>query len=197
MGGLFASIGYNLGNLARISGRDTRAQFWPYAIFLFILAMIVGLIIFAVAMAGFFMRMQQYMIEHPEGPPIDDKDPYAQPVFPPELVPDFGGIMLPMVAVNILFALLLAAAVARRLHDRDMTGLWGLMPLPFWAIGALAGPRLFTAFDPAAPPDPSLVMLIMLSNLVSFAAFIALIVLLAAEGSRGPNRYGPEPIATR
>ena len=197
MGGLFSSIGYNLGSLARFSGRDSRAQFWPYAIFLFILAMIVDLIIFAVVMAGFFARMQQYMIEHPEGPPIDDKDPYAQSVFPPELVPDFGAIMLPMVAVNIVFALLLAAAAARRLHDRDMSGLWGLIPLPFWAIGALAGPRLLGALDRASPPDPSLLMLVMLNNLLSFATFIVLIVLLAAETSRGPNRFGPEPTPTR
>ena len=31
-----ASIGHGLGGVTRLSGRDSRRQFWPYAIFLFL-----------------------------------------------------------------------------------------------------------------------------------------------------------------
>jgi uncharacterized membrane protein YhaH (DUF805 family) len=57
----------------------------------------------------------------------------AEPAFltaPETLRPDFSGLVLPITLVNVATIARLAAAVARRLHDKSRSGLWGLLPLP-------------------------------------------------------------------
>ena len=39
--GLVASVRHNLANLTNFAGRESRAQFWPYAVVVFVLAMAV------------------------------------------------------------------------------------------------------------------------------------------------------------
>ena len=199
MSGIIASIGHNLAGLAHFSGRDTRRQFWPYAIFLFILAMIAVLMLVMSVVLDMFLRVQKFAVEHPEGFPTNPAtgpyDPSMQS-FPPELMPNFSAMIVPMMVVNAVGILLIAAAVTRRLHDRDMTGLWGLMPVPFMAFGALLGPKAFSTFDAASPPNSLIFAALALNNALSFGAFIALVVILVGEGTKAPNRYGAEPVPT-
>src|SRR6185312_12908248 len=110
-----------------------RRTFWPYAIFLFLLSTFANMVVGAFIAADMFVRMQRFVLAHPEG--LKPPPPGQPPQIPPELLPDFSGLAAPMMAMQIVLVLLLAAAVTRRLHDRDRTGLWGLMPLPFMAIG--------------------------------------------------------------
>ena len=56
------------------------------------------------------------------------------------------------------------AVVVRRLHDRDLSG--------WWYLGAIVAGMI---------------------PLVGFLATIALFVVLCLEGTRGPNRFGPDP----
>ena len=187
---IFASIRHNLACLARFSGRDTRRQFWPYAIFLFLLSTFVGLVLGAFIMADMFVRMERFMIAHPEG--LKPPAPGQPPQLPPELMPDLSGMILPSMIVQIALVLLLAGAVVRRLHDRDRTGLWGLMPLPFMAIGIANMDSAFALASGRGPPT-GLQALLMAASPLYWIALIALIVLLAGEGTSGPNRFGPEP----
>ena len=190
MGGVVASIGHNLAGLVRFSGRDTRRQFWPYAIFLFLLSTAAFMVLAIFVAADMFGRIEHYVIAHPEGLP--PPAPGQAPQIPPELLPDLSGIAMPMIAMQILSVLLLAAAVTRRLHDRDRTGLWGLMPLPFMAIGMA---NLQNAFAFATRPQSLTPLQSTLFAIAPFhwVALIALIVMLAGEGTKGPNRFGPEP----
>ena len=95
------------------------------------------------------------------------------------------------VAVAVAVALL-AAAVTRRLHDRDESGLWGLMPLPFVAIDVVGFPRALTNYA-LGVADSWLVAGLFANNLVYLATLGGLLVMLARDGTPGPNRYGPAP----
>lgn len=121
MSGIGASIRHNLGGLLSFSGRQTPAQFWPYAIGLYLLSMIAGMAIAIPAMVRMMTNLQQYIAAHPHGLP--PPAPGQLPGLPPGLMPDFSGMAVPMAATNIVLVLLLAAAIVRRLHDRDRTGL--------------------------------------------------------------------------
>jgi uncharacterized membrane protein YhaH (DUF805 family) len=190
LSGIGASIRHNLAGLVRFGGRETRAEFWPYAIAAFLLSTLAGVVLVASAMADMLVRMQRYLLAHPEGlpPPVPGR-PVALPA---ELIPDLSGLRLPFAIVDLLAVLLLAAAVARRLHDRDRTGLWGLLPLPFMAIG-LANSDLGMAFARGERALTGLQTLQMMAGPVFWLALLALIVLLAGEGTSGSNRFGPDP----
>jgi uncharacterized membrane protein YhaH (DUF805 family) len=187
---ILASIRHNLAGLTRFSGRDTQGEFWPYAIVLVLLSMAVGMVIAVLVVADMLVRLQRYILAHPEGlpPPV----PGERMPLPPELMPDLAALMGPTMVMNAVLVLLLAAAVARRLHDRDRTGLWGLMPLPFMIAGMVnqdAAVALAMGQREASRAE----MLLFLAGPLFWLALIALIVLLAGEGTAGPNRFGPRP----
>ena len=187
------SIRHNLTRLGDFSGRDTREQFWPYAIGLFLLSMAAGVLLFVPVMLDMFDRMGRYFAEHPEGLP---KDPGPYPgaqALPPELMPDMSVIIVPSAIVNLLFALLLAAAVVRRLHDRDKSAWWALLPIPFMIFGQFQGKQAANMMMAGREPDPAVMLPAALNSLLYWVAFIALIIILAQDGSVGANRYGPDP----
>lgn len=192
MARIFASIGYNLGALTRFSGRDTKRQFWPYAIALFLLISLLGF----VAVLPAIWHSFKTAIEHPEllREAAPGQGPMELSDLPPELIPDFQQALIIMAIVNALAVLLLAAAVTRRLHDRDRTGLWGLLPLPFHAAGVILGPQAATAaFAAPATADLRFFGLTMLNSFLLYGTLIYLIVLLVGDGTDGPNRFGPAP----
>jgi uncharacterized membrane protein YhaH (DUF805 family) len=188
---MFRSIGYNLARLADFSGRESRRLYWPYAIAVFFLAMLAALMLMVPVMTAMMGRLGAYLQAHPEGFP--KPAPGQPPAFPPELMPDMASILVPLAIVNLVSVLFYAAATVRRLHDRDRTGWWAALPLPFQLLGALIGPRAMAAMmHPAAAPSP-VATLSSLNSLLYWAAFIYLIVLLAGEPSPGPNRFGEAP----
>jgi uncharacterized membrane protein YhaH (DUF805 family) len=87
-----------------------------------------------------------------------------------------------MVAVvAAILVALLAAAVNRRLHDRDRRGYWGLIPLPFLAAGMALMPEMSTNIA-------------LIANFLAYLYGLALLVyFLVGKGTPGPNRFGPPP----
>lgn len=65
------------------------------------------------------------------------------------------------------------ALMVRRLHDRNMSG---------WYLLGLAVALVVLEYIPFVGP------------LVAFVLQIGFLVLMALPGTRGPNRYGPDPI---
>jgi uncharacterized membrane protein YhaH (DUF805 family) len=198
MAAILASIRRGFGGVLRFSGRDTPGQFWPYAIFLFLLSQAIGFVLVIPPMMDAFGRILRFAAEHPDqvtrttGP----GDHSIQVLAPhPELMPDFSGIAQWHAILTPILVALLAAAVARRLHDRDRTGLWGLMPLPFAAAALALAPIVFEAFRRGGGADPRVFFALLANNILYLATVAFLIFLLVGKGSRGPNRFGPDPAA--
>ncbi len=190
---IIASLRYNLSNLFRFSGRDRPGQFWPYAIFMFVLSMISAFLIMIPMLVDMMVRAGRYIEAHPEGLPEASAGPYGVQPLPPELMPDMASIMLPLAIVNGLFALLLAAAIVRRLHDRDTSGYWALLPVPFMVMGQVLAPAAMQSFSPGPGQDPTAFLLSGLNSALYWIAVVVLVVMLVQAGTRGPNRFGPEP----
>ena len=194
------SIRHGFGGVTRFSGRDTRGQFWPFAIFLFLATSALSYI----AMIPDLLRMMTGLIEVVEkadrdraaGLPVSAPFPGKDGSIPPEMIPDFTTTFLLTGALNAIAILLIAAAVARRLHDRDRAGYWGLMPLPFSIIGLVFGVRMVDQMmrAPFGGGSP-LVSLLMLNAAAGWALLAFLVVLLVGDGTEGPNRFGPAPPA--
>jgi uncharacterized membrane protein YhaH (DUF805 family) len=194
------SVGHCLRNLGRFSGRDRPRIFWPY------MGLVIGLnalisIAAAVPMIfDMFERVRRFMEAHPETVVETWPGHYEVRIqgFHPELFPDVTLFLLPMAAALAVTIGLAAAAIVRRLHDRDRTGWWALLPLPFTAFGMAMMPRMFDGWIAAIgsnqQPDPGPVMLLMVNNLLHLGALAFLVVQLVSSGTEGPNRYGEDPV---
>jgi|SRR5579859_3207594 len=157
------------GSLLRFSGRDTRSEFWPYAAAAVALYLVVG---WAVLI------------------------PIMLPAFEASSEPQVGTFLKMvgyfLLASVLMFAALvgiLAAAVARRLHDSGRSAFWGLLPLPFVAYGGTVFVRLVSQFG-TGEPDMRLFLSGFISNALYLVALAWLIVLLALRSAPGPNRFG-------
>lgn len=192
MGKLGFAVRHNLAGLLRFSGRESSAVFWPYAIAAFVLSVAIDMAMMMTVIANMITRIQHYLIVHPEGLP--KPRPGEPPTLPPELMPDMTGLALPMAAVNAGLMLLLAAAVVRRLHDRDRTGLWALLPIPFSIIGMINSKAAFGYAMGQHQLGRTQSLLFAIGPL-SWVTLIILIVMLAGDGTKGPNRFGPPPTA--
>lgn len=175
------AIAHCLRNLLRFRGRDTRSQFWFYILGLFIAQQIITALATILLMAVHF------------------DSPASVAATPPENAAGFFAsvhlFMLIALSSGVLAIMLLAAAVVRRLHDRGLSGAWGLLPVPFIVFSSVEMYRFFGSFgQPGMEPDHSLFMAIFISNALYLVALGALIVLLVRDSDPGVNRFGPPPL---
>lgn len=199
MGGFRQSLANGFGGLTRFSGRDRRRLFWPYAAMVLGFATLIWIAALSIALQDAIRRIQRFAAAHPElatavgqGRGHGSTRVYGSP---PDLAPDFGLFLQPILVTIPIVVLLLAGAVARRLHDRGRPGYWGLLPLPFLAGGLIGMQLMLQDFRSADVPDFSLLPWLLLNNILYLAALAILIGQLASAGTRGPNRYGPDPRA--
>lgn len=169
---------HGIRNLHRFAGRDSRSHFWFYVLWLFVVQQIFS----AVVMAG--------VIVWGFGP---DMDAIASPASEPVDAISAGHLaflrstLWALVVTVVLIVALLAASVTRRLHDSNLRGWWGLMPLPFLLFGLGA-----MAFIVGSTEEPSLRLfgLVFINNAVYILVLIGLVVLLCRASTPGPNRFG-------
>ena len=155
-------------SIARFSGRDTRAQFWPYAGAAVALYLVVGWV--GLIPLGFL----------------------ALGASPPAAMTSLEMVVPFLVWVLLVFVglvAILAAAVARRLHDSGRSAILGLMPLPFAAYSGAMFFRLASQFGTGAP-DMGTFLSVFVSNLLYMVCVVTLVVLLVRPSTPGTNRYG-------
>lgn len=185
---VMASIRYAVGAVPRFSGRDGRRLFWPWAIFVFLLMQLASMLVMIPAMFGGFMQVLQAAqtqdFADGAGP-----DPAAVERAKAQMMAGLGWLWIPTALIETVVVALLAAAVTRRLHDRDRTALWGLLPLPFMAAGVAFMPQGMAFAASPTPLNPAIKFLI-LSSPFFWAALLWLGFLLARKGTDGPNRFG-------
>lgn len=204
-------FGHHLAGLFDFSGRENRQPFWLWALIVYAVQFAASMIVMTIMMGGMFGGMaslagrgQDYIDQHPE---------IAQQVMMQAMAPLMRNMMVFSAAMAIASAVLLGAAVTRRLHDGDRSGWWSApvfalhigMPLAYMSVL----PRFFETFGKLGaemPPDQAhaamlpmmqTIMPLWLLGMIGFVAMIVLIVFLAMPGTSGPNRYGDDPLAIR
>jgi uncharacterized membrane protein YhaH (DUF805 family) len=191
---MIKTIVRGLQSLGRFSGRDSGEQFWPYAIFVLLLAFAGAFASILPQMIGVMDRMQRFAAAHPDQAHVQSNaSGYSIAIegYHPELMPDFGTMMAGMQIMVVVIVILLAAAVARRLHDRGRTGVWGLLPLPFLAYGMVAMPKLLASFAKGGNPDLGQFFLLFGNNMAYIAVLLLLAWQLLGKSDPDANRFGP------
>lgn len=181
-------------------GRDTRAQFWPYA---GVVAGTMAVLTLVIAMPRMLAQVQESLVfaeanpdkatihRTPTSVMVEIHDPAGMPPMDP--VTDFW----PLILLAGIAALFLAAAITRRLHDRGLSGCWALVPAGLYAVWITVFLRVFGSLwsDNAATDEAGFVFMFMglfLTAILLQLSMISLVVLLALKGKVGTNRFGPE-----
>lgn len=193
---MLGAIKYNLAHLLDFSGRDARQTFWFYVLFVFLVNMAIGF-------AFVIPFMGNLMSDLVSAGPIDD------PAVIEAIIADRMGEMTESMlwmglGTTVLNAALLAAAFTRRLHDSDLSGWWGLLPL---------GLQLATSWYMTTRIDELRALMVQMMNktadpqaalaaqsqyttqsLIGWVGIIAFVILAVRKSSQGPNRFAEEPV---
>jgi uncharacterized membrane protein YhaH (DUF805 family) len=155
---------------AEFSGRSRRKEYWMFVLFQILLYIAFWVLVLLVG-GGALMSA--------------GGDPTAAMAA--------GGAILVIFGLYGLIALALLipgiAVGVRRLHDTNRTGWWLLAPLAGYVIAALGG-----VMAASSPDNPGIgAILAMVGMIAAFGLAITLLVFMLLEGTRGPNKYGPDP----
>ena len=196
MGELLPSIRHNLSRLFQFRGRDSNRQFWPWAILVFLIQTAGSILIMIPMMADIMTRAIEIGQSAPEQGGKDPEIVAAQVEgMMQERLANMDGLWLPSLIMQGVAIFLVAAAVARRLHDRDRSGLWGLLPIPFVAVGIINIPLAGDVMS--GRPLNWLETTSMSLGYGYWVALLVLIVMLVGKGDEGANRFGAEPKVER
>jgi uncharacterized membrane protein YhaH (DUF805 family) len=160
---------------AEFSGRSRRMEFWMWKLFTFLVGMAFYVVIMiaggAALMAG--------------GDPGD--------------VMAAGGAIMVVALIYAFFGLAIfipdLAVTVRRLHDTNRSGWWILAPVVPYVVAILAGLAGVASGSRDGTGAGAIVIVALVCMLAVFALAITLVVFLFLEGTRGPNRFGPDPKA--
>lgn len=193
---MLGSIKYNLANLTNFDGRDARQTFWYYVLFLvvvqFAASMLVSIPITASTFSGAIKAAQTGMSEE---------------ALQAQMMAQMGGwfrisLWLSLV-FSVLMAVLLVAALVRRIHDSGNSGWWGVVALIAQCVSIvhsyLMMDRMEELMIVAAGPDGAEKILsiqaeMMGIGLTAYVPMIIVIVFGVMKSTNGPNRYGTEPV---
>jgi len=197
---LMNSIARGFKKLRDFQGRDRRSEFWPYTGVIMAVSMVLMTVAIVPAMLQQFDQTLAFAEANPDQASVYRSATNVHVVIhdPAGMPPmDYSGMLVPLAIMLVVVALLLSAAVTRRLHDRGLSGRWALIPLALYGVGIVFWMRMLASMLTDATGDPSFMITFMLNFLVLMLgqlSLFALVIVLALKGKTGPNRYGPEPV---
>lgn len=153
---------------AEFSGRSRRMEYWMFFLFQALVSTALMILLISVGGAALF----------------SGGDPTA-------LAAAGGSFMLIMGLYGLFSLAMLIPSIAvgvRRLHDTNRTGWWLLAPLAPYILMFVA-----VGLSASSPDSGAAGILAMVGGLAVLALGITLLVFMFLEGTRGPNRYGPDP----
>jgi uncharacterized membrane protein YhaH (DUF805 family) len=148
---------------AEFSGRSRRMEYWMFTLFILLVWIVLG---------GVFMAMAGSAILS------------AASGNSGGLAAAGGGAMILLVLMFVFWLALFIPSLAvgvRRLHDTERSGWW----LGGYFLIALVGNIVTRS---AGPGGLSLIV-----SLAMMAYGIAILVFMCLDGTKGPNKYGPDP----
>ncbi|MES2289866.1 MAG: DUF805 domain-containing protein [Pseudomonadota bacterium] len=165
---------------AQFSGRSRRKEFWMWVLFV-ILVMIALSIVDAMLGLGGSARTSSATME----PGVTGFGGAAGVT---------GGVLTTIFSLAILIPNL--AVQVRRLHDTDRSGWWVLLPVVPYVIGIVlmlggAAGGLAAGGVTAAAGGALAVGGVMM--LIGAICGLVVLVFMCLDGTRGPNRFGPDP----
>jgi uncharacterized membrane protein YhaH (DUF805 family) len=193
MGRLLSAIRSGFGGILSFGGRSGRADFWIYAVFIFILAFLAWAIVFGMEMARSFEQVQRYAAENPDKVTIAaGPGQYSVKIKDgaPGVGPDFAHLLKWLAFIGFASIALLAAAATRRLHDTNKSGWWAVIPLPFLFGGLWMMALVHADMNSAAQLNMGLFGLVFVNNLIYLIALGFAGFLLLRAGTKGENRFG-------
>jgi len=153
---------------AEFSGRSRRMEYWMWALFQVLLY--VGMLVLMMLVAG--------------GAMIGRSPTGAMAA---------GGAA--MVIMGLYFVIQLAfiipgiAVGVRRLHDTNRSGWWLLAPIVPYIVMAVAGGMAISSGSVGGGTGA----IVMICMAAVFVLAIMLLVFMLLDGTKGPNKYGPDP----
>lgn len=96
----------------------------------------------------------------------------------------------PVLGLNLVSALPFPALLVRRLHDQNRTGWWAGLALFGYGLWLT---RALVAGAQGIDARIALDRLIWPLDWLAIAANLAIVTMLVLPGTRGPNRFGPDP----
>ena len=153
---------------ADFSGRSRRMEFWMWQLFQIIVYF--GVIVLSMLLGGGAMMTG---------------DPGAA-------MAAGGGILIVMMLYLLYMLAVLIPSIAvsvRRLHDTNRTGWWILAPIAPYLLVILAAAMAVGSPDMA----PVAGILGLLAMVAVIGLGLTLLVFYFLEGTKGPNRFGPDP----
>lgn len=165
---------------AQFSGRSRRKEFWMWILFIVIVSIVLSMIDSALGLGGYSRMGSQQMAPGATG--------FSYGAY------TSGGVLTLLFSLAVLIPNL--AVGVRRLHDTGRSGWWlgGFMIfyVAFTAYALTAGMSALSG----GGSESSLATLSAVSlvcGLVILVWAVALLVFYCLEGTRGPNRFGPDP----
>ena len=168
--------------LFSFKGRINRAKCW-YAVFASSAFCGVLLGVWAFALGRIFgANIKSVHLNFLDIAPFDITFSEAGPALTETLISLlFYAVGTPIVVFGMWF---LAATTVKRLHDRDRRG-WWIVPL-------LIAPDIFNRLAGRLPDTYAVGVLELVAFVLCLWGFVELLCL---RGTRGPNRFGPDPLA--
>ena len=190
------AIKYNLSNLPNFEGRDARQTFWYYVLFIVILRYAASMLVTVPMMINLFGGIFAAARQGADQAVVQQQ---------------MAGLMadsMPMlfwfaIGVGLVSALLLVAALVRRLHDSDHSGWWAVLPATLHATALAALPAQMhlvqDAIGQMSTQTPATPMTMMRAQgafgLIGWLPIILVIIAGVLKSTPGPNRYGESPVS--
>lgn len=154
---------------AEFSGRSRRMEYWMW----FLFQMLIGVVFWVL------------MLVLGGGMMLSGGDPTA-------MMAAGGIVMILFMIYGLICLAFLIPGIAvgvRRLHDTERSGWWLLAPLSGYVIMFIGG--MMVAANPNNPGVGGIIALI--GWLATIGLGITVLVFMLLEGTKGPNKYGPDP----
>jgi uncharacterized membrane protein YhaH (DUF805 family) len=195
IGEIGGAVRRGLTNVTIFGGRDSRAQFWPYIIFVYLIEFVLQMALTMPAIVrGVFTSFREVGAAAQAGGKVDSAA--LQVDMTQRMMADMQSIMPYTIGVGLLLMVLISAAVVRRLHDRNWSGWWVLAWNLIKIAGLVAGYMSMMAMVQGVDTVEAIKsaqFLPMLIGLANWAVFIIIVIQVVQQGDHAENRFGPSP----